>query len=229
MRFQRRYVLLTAAVALFFLARSDWNSSHAQAPGQTHPTSREDVSRERFRDDLNKPRRHFRVRRARRLDDDAAREVYGDLKARMATGYAVSGDATVRKYQSWKQYNTAPYGSSTHGNRYVNNFANAKASRYGLYDSAGVLPVGAIIAKDSFVVDHGGKVEPGPLFVMEKMPGGFNYVSGDWRYTMILPDGSLFGTTNGDNDVRVEFCISCHLARESFDHLFFLPKEWRRP
>ena len=24
--------------------------------------------------------------------------------------------------------------------------------------------------------------------------GGFNYVSGDWRYTMIMPDGAIFGT-----------------------------------
>ena len=177
--------------------------------------------------DPNAPRRHFRVRRAKHLDGAAARAIYGDLKDGIAKGYAISEEATAQNYQSWKRYNSVPYQSSTHRNRYVNNYANAKASRYGAYDSAGILPVGSVIAKDSFVVDHKGVAEPGPLFIMEKMAAGFNYVSGDWRYTMILPDGSLFGTTKGDNAGRVEFCISCHLAREKFDHLFFLPKEWR--
>jgi hypothetical protein len=167
------------------------------------------------------------VRRAKHLDRATARAIYGDLKAGIAKEYAMSEDTTVRRYQTWKRYNTAPYQSSTHGNRYVNNYANAKASRYGAYDSAGILPVGSVIAKDSFVVDKEGAAAPGPLFIMEKMAEGFNYVSGDWRYTMILPDGSRFGATKGDNAGRVEFCISCHLAREKFDHLFFLPEEWR--
>jgi len=70
-------------------------------------------------------------------------------------------------------------------------------------------------------------VAPGPLFLMEKMPAGFNYVSGDWRYTMIMPDGRIFGVTKGENAERVEYCITCHLAREDNDHLFFVPEAFR--
>ena len=55
----------------------------------------------------------------------------------------------------------------------------------------------------------------------------FNYVSGDWRYTMVMPDGSLYGTTKGDGAERVEFCIGCHLARETQDHLFLVPEAYR--
>ena len=40
------------------------------------------------------------------------------------------------------------------------------------YEKAGTLPVGAIIAKDSFVVAKDGTLTPGPLFVMEKWPKG---------------------------------------------------------
>ena len=62
---------------------------------------------------------------------------------------------------------------------------------------------------------------------MEKMKKGFNYVSGDWRYIMIMPDGSFMGETNGAESERVKYCIGCHLAKEQFDHLYFLPKEFR--
>ena len=69
---------------------------------------------------------------------------------------------------------------------------------------------------------------PGALFLMEKMPDGFNHASGNWRYTMIMPDGSIFGTTGGVGAKQVQFCISCHLAVEHQDHLFFIPEEYRR-
>jgi len=64
--------------------------------------------------------------------------------------------------------------------------------------------------------------------VMEKMPQGFNPVSGDWRYTMIMPDGSLFGVTNAEGSDRVEFCVTCHkMAGEQTDHLFYIPERYR--
>jgi hypothetical protein len=109
----------------------------------------------------------------------------------------------------------------------VNNYANEAASAYGAYEDSGALPPGAVITKDSFMVAENGMATPGPMFIMEKMSAGFNYVSGDWRYTMIMPDGSMFGATKGANANRVEFCIGCHLAREKFDHLYFLPERWR--
>ncbi len=46
---------------------------------------------------------------------------------------------------------------------------------------------------------------------------------------MIMPDGSMFGTTKGKGAKRVEFRIPYHLAAERHDHLHFLPKPFRRP
>jgi hypothetical protein len=43
-----------------------------------------------------------------------------------------------------------------------------------------------------------------------------------------MPDGSFFGETNGENAERVEFCIGCHLAREKYDHLYFVPSKFRK-
>lgn len=90
------------------------------------------------------------------------------------------------------------------------------------------MPPGAVLAKDSFTVTAQGDVSTGPLFLMEKMPAGFSAKTRDWRYTMIMPDSSLFGTTKGDGSDRVEFCVTCHAtAGEAADHLFFVPEKYR--
>ena len=107
-----------------------------------------------------------------------------------------------------------------------NNYANSEANAYGR-EGAGPMPEGAVLAKDSFTVTRQGDVFTGPLFLMEKMPPGFAPDSRDWRYTMIMPDGSLFGTSKGEGSDRVEFCASCHAtAGDAADHLFFVPEEY---
>ena len=133
----------------------------------------------------------------------------------------------AQAYQGWRRYNTAPYLSVSHGNHYLNNYANPLAQAYGAFEEAGTMPVGSIIAKDSFSITETRGIVLGPLFIMEKMPAGFNYVTRDWRFTQILPDGTLLGETNGEGGERVEYCIGCHLAAEKQDHLYFIPKEYR--
>jgi hypothetical protein len=59
------------------------------------------------------------------------------------------------------------------------------------------------------------------------LPPGFNYVTADWKYTEILPDGTPLGETNGEGAERVEYCIACHLAVEHQDHLYFIPEQDR--
>ncbi len=177
--------------------------------------------------DPEKPRRHFRIRRPARLAPAEAEEIYRQLIDELVAGYAPTDHPAARDYRGWRRYNSAPYLSATHGNLYINNYVNEAGGAYGRFENAGILPVGAIIAKDSFVVERNGEVRPGPLFIMEKMPKGFNYVSGDWRYTQIMPDGEFFGETHGDGAERVAFCIGCHLAVEQQDHLFFIPAPYR--
>ena len=177
--------------------------------------------------DPEQPRRHFRVRDPARIGGAEAEAVYRGLAADMAAIYALSGDPLAASYQGWGRYNSAPFLSATHGQRYVNTYANRLARDYGRFEDAGAFPVGAVIAKDSIAITASGEVYPGPLFLMEKMPEGFSNASGDWRYTMVMPDGSLFGVTRGEGAQRVEYCIGCHLARERHDHLYFPPKEFR--
>lgn len=177
--------------------------------------------------DLAKPRRHFRLSNPADLSASDAAALYVILKDVLRAGYMRSGHTVGQKYQNWQRYNTAPYLSVTHGNHYLNNYANPVADAYGKFEKAGEFPVGSVVAKDSFTAVESGEIVLGPLFVMEKMPAGFNYVSGDWKYAMIMPSGDIFGETNGENSERVEYCIGCHLAVEQQDHLFFVPRTYR--
>ena len=45
---------------------------------------------------------------------------------------------------------------------------------------------------------------------------------------MVMPDGSIFGTTKGRGSGKVEFCIGCHKAvAPEVDSMMFLPAEYR--
>jgi hypothetical protein len=191
------------------------------------PIVHADTQTTQFSGDASSPKRHFRVRNPADLNPAEAQKIYLSLRDKMASLYAVSNHPIAKNYLNWKKYNTAPYISATHGKRYLNNYANKKAMAYVKFEKAGTFLEGSIITKDSFSVTEDGKVNYGPLFIMEKMKKGFNYVSGDWRYIMIMPDGSFMGETNGAESERVKYCIGCHLAKEQFDHLYFLPKEFR--
>ena len=110
----------------------------------------------------------------------------------------------------------------------VNNYANSTGSSYARYEDAGAMPPGTVLAKDSFSVNKKGQVVIGPLFLMNKMNAGFNAETLNWQYQMIMPDGSVFGTTNGPGSAKVQFCADCHNAMEDQDALWLLPEEYRR-
>lgn len=162
------------------------------------------------------------------LTDAEAVKVYDCLAKELKTAYAKSDNKVAVSYASFSRYSRQPYVSGTHGNRYVQNFANDTGRAYGNYEKAGTMPAGTALAKDSFSVAANGQVSIGPLFVMEKMNAGFNAESGDWRYTMIMPNGAVFGTTKGADADKVAFCISCHISvAPDSDSLMLIPEEYR--
>lgn len=190
----------------------------------------DDVEMSNISGDPAAPRRHSRLVNPAQLSHQRAGEIYEIVRRALQGGYARSGNASAAGYQAWARMNTSPYLSATHGNHHLNNYVNQiGAAAYVRFEKAGRLPVGTIIAKDSFAMTRSGEILLGGLFVMEKMRDGFNYASGDWKYTLIQADGTLFGETNGTGSKRVEYCIACHLAVEHHDHLWFLPKPYRVP
>ena len=170
---------------------------------------------------------HFAAPAPADLTPDEAAAIYDDIRGQMISGYRLSGNSAARNFTRWRRFNSAPYRSATHGERFVNNYANASAEAYGAYEAAGTMPPGAVVVKDTFYVSQAGGVFPGALMIMEKMEAGFSDATGDWRYSMIMPDGSLFGTTGGENAQSVAFCVDCHALAAENDYLFFLPESYR--
>ncbi|MHA1190542.1 MAG: cytochrome P460 family protein, partial [Alphaproteobacteria bacterium] len=138
------------------------------------------------------PDSHFRVEQPARLSPPVAQSIYENAADDLAMGYGLSDYQPARDYRLWAKFNTFPYLSATHGNRYVNNFANAKASNYGELAEGEKMVPGAVLAKDSFTVTKGRRVFAAALFLMEKLEAGQNPDTADWRYVLVLPDGSVF-------------------------------------
>lgn len=179
-------------------------------------------------DNEEQPLGHFEISNPARLSAADSAAIYKDIGQELADRYRMSEDSAAVSYRSWSRHSIAPYLSATHGARFVSNYANAIARDYGRLGKGERLPVGSVLAKDSFTVRKNGQVFPGALFIMQKMQAGFNKASADWQYRMILPDGSLFGVTRGENRENVEFCIACHARKSGNDHLFYVPGDYRR-
>ena len=110
----------------------------------------------------------------------------------------------------------------------VNNYSNSVGKKsYAKYDDIKKAPRNSVFIKDSFSVGQNGSLSAGPVFLMEKMKAGFNKATGDWRYYMIMPNGTLFGVTKGKNSAGMNFCHDCHVGAEDSDFLFFMPEEYR--
>ncbi len=170
---------------------------------------------------------HIAIENSAVLTKQEATQIYLDLMDRMRTGYASAQLDIVSNYQDWPKYNDAPYISATHGQRYVNSYANKMARDYGTLNDGDTLPAGSVLAKDSITVTDEDHIFPGALFVMEKLSDGAHPQTGDWRYVMVMPDGSLFGDTIGSRSQEMVYCHECHEAVASRDYTFFVPSDHR--
>lgn len=153
---------------------------------------------------------------------------YNCLKADIISAYTKTDMPQLKNYTNWKIFNSQSYLAATHGGRYLNNYANSIAAPvYGTYDAVEKMPVGSVLVKDGIAADGAGNTGISPLFVMEKMKPGFDTKGGDWRYTMIMPTGSVVGTSKGKGSASVKFCAVCHESAAENDYLFFLPEDLR--
>ncbi len=166
---------------------------------------------------------HIKIENPAELKPAEALSIYQGIAGELSRGYAASKNIVAKTYRKWRLFNTAPYRSATHGNRYVNNYANEDS--YGM--PGAVMPPGTVLAKDSFTVTAESAAFGGALFLMEKLEPGASPENGDWRYTMIMPDGSILGDSTGENPDQVKFCHACHAAKADNDYLFFVPEAYR--
>lgn len=171
---------------------------------------------------------HITIHDPANLSGKRAEQVYRAIQPALREAYLESGDLVGAAYQKWKRFNTVPYRSSVHGERFVNNFVNEIAAEsYGRFEKISSMPAGSVVVKDSFAVTEKGAIKAGPLFLMEKKEKGWNPATLDWLFMAIKEDGAVLGATRGTNAGAVQFCASCHNQGTTQDSLYFLPEELR--
>lgn len=164
------------------------------------------------------------------LTDAQVAELYDCIKDSMLSGYQKSGRPEAMEYRGWTMASTTPFISATHGNRFVNHYVNDIGRevymRFAEEDTH--MPVGSILAKESFTVNKKGKVRRGPLFLMEKMPAGTFPETADWKYAVILPNGKVMGETGTATGKKVKFCHACHEnVLDGQDAMFYPNDDYR--
>jgi len=165
------------------------------------------------------------------VDDVSYREahdVYLCLERKMFDGYN-TGDKKwvnanhVGQYRTWAAASTLPANPGTHSNRFLFTYVNSiGAAAYKQYAEGVTMPVGTVIAKESFRINSKGKSKAGPLFFMEKVAAGKSPKTNDWYYTMVNPNGK-------PAQINVfKACNECHSGFEDSDFLGYPVEEVRR-
>ena len=176
-----------------------------------------------------RPEGHIKIERPANLDGAGAESIYAEISRQMAEGYAQSDEPAAKNYQELLKFNSAPYLSAGHGNRFLNNYGNRVSENYLRLEEGEAMPVGSVLLKDSFTVTDDDEIFAGALFIMEKLAGNASPDTGDWRYVMILPDGSKIGDTTGANPEAMTFCHTCHIQAEHTDYVFGIRGKFADP
>lgn len=156
------------------------------------------------------------------LTDEQVQGLYDCIKSELREGYAKDGGTYTKEYQSWKAASTLPAVNGTHGKRFLMTFVNDTAfAEYTKFaEERGPMPVGSILAKESFNVSKKGKVKKGPLFFMEKVAAGTADEFGNWVYSAFQPKGKTM-------KIKQKFCHDCHAAFETQDAMGYPGEDYR--
>lgn len=149
--------------------------------------------------------------------------LYDCIKSELREGYASKGGANTKEYTNWKVTATAPAAPGIHGKRFLLTFVNDIGfDEYVKFAEENVnMPVGSILAKESFNVSKKGKVKKGPLFFMTKVAaGGEADKYGNWVYAAFTPKGK-------EMKIKQAFCSACHNGYEDQDDLGYPAEEVR--
>ncbi len=141
--------------------------------------------------------------------------LYDCIKSELREGYAGMGGKNTKEYTNWKAAATAPAAPGFHGKRFLMTFVNETgyAEYVKFADEIVKMPVGSLIAKESFNVSKKGVVKKGPLFFMTKVEAGSEADKyGNWVYAAFNPKGK-------EMKIKQGFCHGCHKNYEDQDAL----------
>jgi hypothetical protein len=141
--------------------------------------------------------------------------LYGCLSDKMKEGYASKEHEVGSVYRDWKVTATGAAAPGAHGNRFLLTFANDVAyDQYVTYNEDGgfSMPVGSVLAKESFSLSKKQKPRRGPLFIMTKVGAGEADEFDNWVYSALQPSGKTM-------KIKQSFCHDCHVAFEDQDSM----------
>jgi hypothetical protein len=150
------------------------------------------------------------------FDEAEVATLYACVADDLAAGYAAHDDAVGSVYRTWGNAATGPAVPGIHGERFLNTFVNEIGYdtyiQYAYGDDF-VMPVGTVIAKESYKLRGDGTPRLGPLFIMTKVESGTDAEEfGNWVYSGVQPNGKAMG-------VKQSFCNDCHAAYADQDSL----------
>lgn len=159
-----------------------------------------------------------------------AHDVYLCLERKMFDGYNTNNEkkrwvnaSHVGQYRTWQAASTLPANPGVHSERFLFTYVNPiGAAAYTQFAEGVRMPVGTVIAKESFSINSKGKSKPGPLFFMEKVAVGSSPKTNDWFYTMVNPNGTPVAVN------VFKACNECHSAFSDTDFLGYPEEEVRR-
>lgn len=143
------------------------------------------------------------------FDQSEIDALYACIVDDLAAGYATEGHDIGSIYRDWRVTATGPYNPGPHGERFLLTFANDigydQYVQYAFGDDL-EMPVGSILAKESYKLRDDGTPRPGPLFIMTKVAAGGEAAEfGNWVYSAVQPNGKNMG-------IQQSFCHNCHQA-----------------
>ncbi|MEJ6395086.1 cytochrome P460 family protein [Gymnodinialimonas sp. 2305UL16-5] len=132
--------------------------------------------------------------------------LYECISDDLAAGYAQGDNAWATEYRSWGAAATGPAAPGFHSNRFLNTFVNEVGYeayiQYEEDDESFEMPVGSVIAKESYSLREGAP-RPGPLFFMERAATADYPDTDGWIYSAVQPNGNPM-------NISQSFCHDCH-------------------
>lgn len=132
--------------------------------------------------------------------------LYECVRDELPAAYGAGDNEVAATYREWQAAATGPAAPGFHGGRFLNTFVNetgyAEYVRYEGDDEAFEMPVGTVIAKESYTLRDGAP-RIGPLFIMTRVATADAPDADGWVYSAVQPNGNPMG-------ISQSFCHDCH-------------------
>lgn len=132
--------------------------------------------------------------------------LYDCVRDELPAAYGAGDNEVAAIYREWGAAATGPAAPGFHGGRFLNTFVNETGYddyiRYVDDDEAFEMPVGTVIAKESYTLREGAP-RIGPLFIMTRVATADSPDTDGWVYSAVQPNGNPMG-------ISQSFCHDCH-------------------